>query len=86
MSVFRFKELTCMLGILRILNKGKSTYSDMYRSTKVSHTTLQRALKNLASKTLVLRRNKGHMLVDYEITDKGMLLLEHLEKIKKLVD
>ena len=75
-----------MLEVLRILNKSKSTYSVMYRSTKVSHTTLQRTLKDLVKRTLIVRHDIGHMRVDYEITAEGTVLLKHLERIKKLVD
>ncbi len=75
-----------MLYVLRILNKSRSTYSKMYKSTKVSHTTLQRTLKDLSKNTLVIRYDVGHKLVDYEITNKGRLLLKHLEGVRKLID
>lgn len=86
MSIFRFKEVKCTLDVLRILNKGKSTYTKIYKQSKVSHTILQRTLENLTNKALITRHVMGHMLVDYKITDKGVLLLENLREIKKLVD
>jgi len=77
-------EAKCILKILKILNKGKSKYSMMFKETKASHTTLQSVLKELVEKKLIIKRNIGHMNVDYEIGKKGGDLLELLIKIEKL--
>lgn len=74
--IFRFAEIRCTFEILKILNKNKSKYSIMFKETKVSHITLQRALKFLITKKFILKHDIGHMNVDYEITDKGKKLLK----------
>ena len=53
--IFDFTENRCIFEILRILSKGKSKYSKMFKETKVSHTTLQRVLKDLEKKYLLSR-------------------------------
>lgn len=83
--IFDFAEISCILEVLNILNKGKSKYSYMFKTTKVSHTTLQRVLKQLVEKKLLVKHNKGHQDVDYEITEKGRKLLGLLLEMKNLL-
>lgn len=83
--IFDFAEIRCIFDILKILNKGKSKYSVMFKETKVSHTTLQNVLKELIEKKFVKKYNIGHMNVDYEITSKGKELLNSLINLKKIL-
>lgn len=57
----------------------------MFKETKASHTTLQSVLKELVSKKFVVKKNIGHMNVDYEISTKGKKLLQMLEELKNIV-
>jgi len=70
---------------LKILEKGKSKYTKMFKQTKVSHTTLQSVLKDLTEKKFIKRKVIDHMNVDYEITEKGRKLLRRLEELKELL-
>lgn len=83
--VLRFAENKAILDILKILSKGQAKYTTMFKETKVSHTTLQRALNMLTSKKFVKKYNRGHMDVDYEITAKGEKLLKLLLELKGLL-
>lgn len=83
--IFDFAEIRCILDILKILERGKSKYSIMFKETKVSHTTLQNVLKELAEKKFVKKHNIGHMNVDYEISDKGKKLLSFLIQLQELL-
>jgi len=74
-------EAKCIINVLKILNKGKSKYSTMFKETKASHTTLQTVLKELVEKRLIIKKDIGHMNVDYEIGEKGKKLLGLLVKI-----
>lgn len=81
--ILGFAENRCILGVLSLLNKGKSKYSDMFKETKVSHTTLQAVLKGLEAKKFIKKHDVGHMKVNYEITEKGRELLGILLKLKE---
>jgi DNA-binding HxlR family transcriptional regulator len=83
--IFEFAEVKCLLEVLKILNRGKSKYSLMFKSTKVSHTTLQLALKEAEVKNLIIKHNIGHQNVDYEITEKGKKLLSNLLKLQAIL-
>ena len=83
--IFDFAEIRCILDVLKILNKGKSKYSTMFKETKVSHTTLQMVLKDLIEKKFIKKYNIGHMNVDYEISDKGKKLLNFLIQLQELL-
>ncbi|GAI84687.1 unnamed protein product, partial [marine sediment metagenome] len=39
--IFNSVGIRCIFDILKILGKGKSKYSVMFKETKASHTTLQ---------------------------------------------
>ncbi len=78
-------EDRCVLEVLKILSKGQSKYSTMFKETKVSHTTLQRVLKYLEANKFINREDIGHMKVDYEITSKGKKLLQQLLQLKQLL-
>lgn len=78
-------ENKCILEVLRILNKGKSKYSIMFKETQVSHTTLQAVLKDLETKKFIIKHNKGHMDVDYEISEKGKKLLSKLIELQDVL-
>ncbi len=77
-------EAKCILHVLKILSKGKSKYSMMFKETKASHTTLQSVLKELVEKKFIVKKDIGHMNVDYEFGEKGKILLDLLIEIEKL--
>lgn len=79
------QESKCIIGVLKLLNKGKSRYTEMFKDTKVSHTTLQRALKELERKKFIKKYDIGHMKVDYEVTKKGRELLGRLEDLREIL-
>ncbi len=83
--IFDFAEVRCILDVLKILKRGKSKYSIMFKETKVSHTTLQIVLKDLIEKKFINKYNIGHMNVDYEISDKGKKLLSFLIQLQELL-
>lgn len=82
--IFKFAEIRCTFGILKILSKNKSKYSIMFKETKVSHITLQRALRFLISKKFILKHDISHMNVDYEITEKGRKLLRLFVELNEI--
>lgn len=77
------QESKCTLKVLSMLDIKKCKYNQMFRMTKMSHTTLQRVLNGLTNRKLIMKYNLGHMNVDYEITEKGR---ESLRLLKKLQD
>ena len=83
MLFFTSKENQCIFRILTILHNKKSTYTKMFRDTKVSHTTLQRVLMKLQEQNLISKYDIGHKKVDYEISDRGVKILLLLRELKK---
>lgn len=83
--IFEFAKNKCIFEILRILDSRKTKYSEMFRRTKVSHTTLQSVLRELATKEFIVKYNIGHQNVDYEVTSKGKKLLKVLFQLNELV-
>ncbi len=84
MLFFSTKENHCVFGVLTVLQQKKSTYTKMFRETKVSHTTLQLVLEKMQATGLIAKYDIGHKKVDYEITKKGthcLLLLRDLKKV-----
>ena len=79
------RENSCILKVLKMLDRGKSKYTKMFKETKVSHTTLQRVLKYLAKKKFIKKHDIGHMKVDYEITSKGRRLLKSLVDLEEIL-
>ncbi|MEK6898916.1 MAG: winged helix-turn-helix transcriptional regulator [Nanoarchaeota archaeon] len=79
------QEAKCVIGVLQALEKGKTKYNDLFRLTKVSHTTLQRVLAELRDHSLISKQDKGHMDVDYGLTEKGKKLLVNLRGINKIL-
>lgn len=65
----------CIFFTLRILEKRKSSYSSLFKETKVSHITLQNSLKELLDKKFISKDE------EYCITDKGKELLKKLEEL-----
>ena len=78
--IFKFKENQCLLEVLRILNKNNTTYGKFYKETKVSHTTLQRALYYLIDKKFINKTKEG-----YEINNRGKFLFEKLNEINSIL-
>lgn len=84
--IFEFAEIRCILHILVMLNKNKSKYTIMFKQTKVSHTTLQKVLKELVNNKFIKKHDIGHQKVDYEITENGKQLLEILIKLENILE
>ncbi len=78
-------EFKATLQVLEILNKDKSRYNEMFRKTKVSHTTLQKVLKELEEKDCIKRIELGSLSTEYEIKDKGKKLLSNLKNLVNLL-
>ncbi len=78
------KEAVCLIKILSMLSNKKGKYNNMFRTTKVSHTTLQRVLKEAVAKKIIEKYDIGHMNVDYKITEKGKRLLALLLEVERL--
>ncbi len=85
MLLVRFKEFRCILAVLEILMMNTGTYTSMLKRTKVSHTTLQRVLTNLANVGAITKRELGHRKVEYKITAKGRKLFKHLHGVRELL-
>ena len=80
----------CLLDVLRILNKGITFYSDLFKRTKVSHITLQNVLKDLLGKEFIYKLDpeefeKGFGVKGYGISDEGTGFLRHLERLTKMM-
>ena len=82
--IFDFAEVRCIFEVLRMLNTRKSKYSEMFRKTKVSHTTLQSVLKELNEKEFIVKYDIGHQKVDNEITNKGKKMFKVLLQLTEL--
>ncbi len=85
MLFFSTKENQCVFGVLTALQQRKSTYTKMFRETKVSHTTLQLVLEKMQTSGLIAKYDIGHKKVDYEITKKGTQCLVLLHELRKLL-
>jgi DNA-binding HxlR family transcriptional regulator len=77
------KEAQCTIKVLTILSSRKARYNQMFKATKVSHTTIQSVLRELVNKKYVKREGNGPMKVDYEITEKGKEFLNILIKLEQ---
>ncbi len=78
-------EAQCTSQVLSILSKDKSRYNEMFRTTKVSHTTLQTVLTELESKRFIKKIEIGSTGTEYEITEKGKKLLQQLQQLVLLL-
>ena len=78
------KEAECTIQVLRILDKGTSKYKNMFRETKVSHTTLQGVLKELIQKDFIERKDNGKNDIDYRINEKGKNFWKKLKELNML--
>lgn len=78
--IFKFKENECLYLVLEILEKRNSTYGKMFKETKVSHTTLQRVLTYLILGKFIEKLEEG-----YVIENKGVILLEKLKELKRIL-
>ena len=73
-------EFKCVLTVLEMLSKSNSTYNEMFRKSKFSHTTLQKVLKELTKKELIHKTEEN-----YEINGKGKEMLNRLYSIHDLL-
>jgi len=78
-------EAKCIINVLKILDKGKSKYSIMFKETKASHTTLQSVLRELTENKFIIKKDIGHMNVDYEVADSGKKFYKKLDELNKLL-
>lgn len=78
-------EVKCAIKILSMLDKDKSRYNEMFRITKVSHTTLQKVLKELEEKRFINKNEISSINTEYEINNKGKELLQQLIVISRLL-
>jgi len=78
-------EMRCVLEVLKILAKGISNYSFMFKETKSSHTTLQNVLKDLVKEKFVKKNIRDKLHTSYDITDKGKKLLRGLENLNGIL-
>ena len=81
--LFDSSKNKCIFQILKILSLNKSTYSELFRKTKVSHVTLQTALKEMAESEILYKHDNIHFKKEYSITKKGIKFLELLKEVKK---
>ena len=77
-------EAQCTIQVLTMLSKEKSRYNEMFRTTKVSHTTLQSVLRELEEKKFVKKNELEGINTEYEIMEKGRKLHEILESLRSL--
>ena len=66
-----------------MLNKKNENYATLYKEIKLSHETLQIALRYLLEKELIKREDKGHKHSFYEITERGKKYLGLMRELKK---
>lgn len=68
-----------------MLSKKDRNYTEVFRTSKASHTTVQKALNELLKKKFINKKTTGYKKVSYSVTEKGKLLLAHLSQVKVLV-
>lgn len=84
--IFSITRVRCIYSILNILQQRESNYAQLYKQIRMSHITLQTALKSLLKHGLVGREDKGHKKSFYQITNKGtkyFFSLKELYEIEK---
>ncbi len=77
--VFDTAKDECTIKVLKILNNKKSRYSELFKKTQVSHTTLQAVLEYLDEKRFISKEE------GYKIMEKGTILLKKLENLNKML-
>lgn len=80
--IFDSAKDKCLFQTLKILEKKKARYSTLFKETKVSHITLQNALKELLKRNFVSKEDNE----SYMITEKGRRLLRKLEELEELLN
>ncbi len=83
--LFDFAEARCVLEVLKILERGKSKYSIMFKETGFSHTTLQNVLSDLVKKKFIEKEIEDKLTTEYGITEKGKKLLRILEELEEVL-
>jgi len=83
--IFNSVGIRCIFDILKILGKGKSKYSVMFKETKASHTTLQSVLKDLEKRKFIKKKVINHMIINYKITKNGRKLLQKLRELEEIL-
>ncbi len=72
-------ENKCILMVLELLNQRPYRYSELFKKTKVSHTTLQKVLGDLINKNFI-----ENIEGNYSQKDNGLKLLRLIKQIKEL--
>ncbi|MBS3081073.1 winged helix-turn-helix transcriptional regulator [Candidatus Pacearchaeota archaeon] len=65
-----------------MLNRKNENYASLYKDIKLSHETLQTALKFLLEKNMIKKEGLGHKKSHYKITEKGKKYLSILNQLK----
>lgn len=72
-----------MYNTLIMLEKKPQGYSSLYKTTGVSHDTLQKCIKFLLGKNLIRKEDKGHKKSKYLVTEDGKKYSRLLGKLKE---
>jgi len=71
----------CIIQVLKILERKKTKYSALFKETKVSHITLQNALKEMVRASFFKKEDDE----GYNITEKGRKLLRKLDELEEIL-
>ena len=82
--IFSIKIVKSLYEVLYMLNKNNENYAYMYKNSKISHETLQTALKYLRNKGFVTKKDKGHKKSFYEISERGKKYFSVMKELKEL--
>ena len=77
--LFNTAKNKCLLEILKSLSRSHASYSHLFKKTKVSHITLQTALRELLEKGLVVKTESKGFRKQYAITEKGKTILRKMK-------
>ncbi|MEK6927101.1 MAG: winged helix-turn-helix transcriptional regulator [Nanoarchaeota archaeon] len=78
-------EARCTCEVLFMLSKDKARYNQMFKTTKVSHTTLQKVLKELEKDKFIQKNKIGSIDTEYEMTEKGKKFLIQIDVLKEIL-
>ncbi len=70
----------CLMKVLRMLEKERARYSEMFRQTRASHETLQNILRYLLERKFISKEEKG-----YGISEEGKRLLGKLLELEGIL-
>lgn len=82
--IFSITIIETIYNVLYILQNKKANYASLYKETRVSHITLQTALKTLLKGEYIKKEDKGHKKSYYEITPKGEKYFSLLKQLREM--